>query len=95
MSKKKRKSKNKENSNIKTKEERISQIEFINKKLLKVQLDDRFPEIQELHKIMNDYIENGESNSGKMPLSNSNKDIHYIFSTRANVDCQVNLMVRQ
>ena len=65
------------------------------KKRLEVQLDERFPEIQELYKMMNNYIEIGISNSGKMPLSNSNKDIQYIFSIRKNVNCQVNLIVRQ
>ena len=92
MSKKNKK--NKKNK-LKTKEERILQINIIKTKLLEVQLDERFPEIQELYKMMNNYIEIGISNSGKMPLSNSNKDIQYIFSIRKNVNCQVNLIVRQ
>ena len=38
------------------------------------------PKSTTLVDIMNRYVETGESNAGKMPLSNSNKYIHYIFS---------------
>ena len=93
MGKKNRKNNN-EKLKFKTIQDRQKQINIINNKLHEIQLDDRLPEIMELNRIMNLYIKTGESLTGRMPLLNSNKDICYILSNRANVNCQVNLMVR-
>ena len=93
MGKKNRKNKEAKQK-FKTMKDRQNQIDFINQKLQEIQLDNRLPEIIELNRIMDLYIKTGESLTGRMPLSNSNKDICYILSNRANVDCQVNLMVR-
>ena len=79
----------------KTQEDRIGQVTFIKNKLENLQLDERNTEIEELFKIMQRYIDTGESNSGKMPLTGSNKDIQYIFTNRKCVECQVNLLVRR
>ena len=90
------KKKKKDNLNkFKTTEDRVQQVNFIKNKLENLQLDERNTEIEELFKIMQRYIETGESNSGKMPLTGSNKDIQYIFTNRKCVQCQVNLLVRQ
>ena len=92
MGKKSKTKTGKAKDKYKTLEQRQAQIDFINSKLQEIQLDDRIPEIEKLHKIMNEYIKTGVSISGKMPLPNSNKNIVYILSNRANTDCKVNLI---
>ena len=77
----------------KTLAERQQQVANINQQLVNLQLDERLPEIQQLCSIMTVYVEKGEPVCGKIPLSNSNKVIHYIFSNRSNVDCRVNIRV--
>ena len=84
----------KKNQKIKTKESRLSEIKTIKAKLLEIGLDERFQEIAGLIRIMNFFVETGESHSGKIPLSNSNKDIYYILSNRQHIHCKVNIVVR-
>lgn len=78
---------------LKTRLERQQQVNNINQQLMNLQLDDRLPEMQTLSSIMELYVEKGESNCGKIPLSNSNKVIHFILSNRINVNCRVNICV--
>lgn len=77
----------------KTLAERQQQIANINQQLVNLQLDERLPEIQQLSSVMRLYVEKGEPVCGKIPLSNSNKVIHYIFANRSTVDCRVNIRV--
>lgn len=90
-----RKKKIKKIKTFKTVKIRLDEINIIKSKLEEIELDERFPEIAELIKIMNNFVETGESNSGKMPLLNSNKDICYIFSNKLHIKSQVNLLVRK
>ena len=78
---------------LKTREERQQQVAILSKKLMDIQLDERQPEIQELLVKMNRYVETGQSLTGKLPLSNSNKVIKFILSNRRQVDCQVSIVV--
>ena len=80
---------------LKTVEERQQQVSRIRQQLMSIQLDERLSEIQKLFSIMTEYVENGEPVSGKIPLSNSNKVIHFILSNRSNVDCKVNICAVQ
>ena len=92
MGKKSFRERNKTNKH-RTLEDRRMQVLNIQQKLQNIQLDSRLPEIITLESLMETFVETGESCSGKIPLSNSNKVIHYIFSNRTSVDCKVQLLV--
>lgn len=80
---------------LKTEEIRLNEMNVIKSKLEKIELDQQFSEIVELMRIMDNFIKTGESNSGKMPILNSNKDICYIFSNRLCIKSQVTLLIRK
>ena len=90
---KKRNKKEKKDTN-RTSEERQEQVNIIKSKLLEYQLDDRVPDIETLYKIMDNYIETGQSISGTYPLQGSNKNIQYILSNKKHINCTINLLVR-
>ena len=54
---------------LKTRLGRQQHVNNINQQLMNLQLDDRLPEMQTLSSIMELYVEKGESNCGKIPLS--------------------------
>ena len=85
----------KKQKKTKTKEFRLNEINVIKSKLAKLELDNRYAEIEELIRVMDNFVETGESNSGKMVLTNSNKDICYILSNKEHINCQVNFVVRK
>lgn len=91
---KKRNKKEKKN-NDRTLEERQQQVKIIKSKLLEYQLDDRVPDIETLYKIMDKYIETGQSISDTYPLQGSNKNIQYILSNKKHITCTINLLVRK
>ena len=91
---KKRNKKEKKN-NDRTLEERQQQVNIIKLKLLEYQLDDRVPDIETLYKIMDEYIETGQSISDTYPLQGSNKNIQYILSNKKHITCTINLLVRK
>ena len=91
---KKRNKKEKKN-NDRTLEERQQQVKIIKSKLLEYQLDDRVPDIETLYKIMDKYIETGQSISDTYPLQGSNKNILYILSNKKHITCTINLLVRK
>ena len=91
---KKRNKKEKKN-NDRTLEERQQQVKIIKSKLLEYQFDDRVPDIETLYKIMDKYIETGQSISDTYPLQGSNKNIQYILSNKKHITCTINLLVRK
>lgn len=82
-------------NNDRTLEERQQQVKIIKSKLLEYQLDDRVPDIETLYKIMDKYIETGQSISDTYPLQGSNKNIQYILSNKKHITCTINLLVRK
>lgn len=91
---KKRNKKEKKN-NDRTLEERQQQVKIIKSKLLEYQLDDRVPDIETLYKIMEKYIETGQSISGAYQLHGTNKNIQYILSNKKHINCTINLLVKK
>ena len=85
----------KKQKKTKTKEFRLNEITVIKSKLAELELDNRYAEIEELIRVMDNFVKTGESNSGKMVLTNSNKDICYILSNKEHINCQVNFVVRK
>ena len=90
-----KKKKNKKIIKNKTIEDRKTQVSIIKSKLLKYQLDERYPDIEKLYKIMDNYIVTGQSESGSYPLQGSNKNIQFILSNKKHIECSINLIVHK
>lgn len=75
---------------MKTVEIRLQESIEIQSKLKELGLD-TIPKLRELKQIMNEYVRNGTSASGKIKVPEINKTAHYLFSNQTHIVSHVNL----
>ena len=73
---------------MKTQERRLQECLVIRKKLNELGLND-MPELDELKKIMKDYIHIGVSYSGKIKLETLPRVVEYILSNKEHIESKV------
>lgn len=76
---------------LKTKEERMSEINPIKAKLDELGLSLEFEGIKQFHQIINEYVENGISWSGVIKLNGLKRVLEASLPMRHHVKCTVNL----
>lgn len=82
------------NRPMKTYEQRQEFADNIKKQLsVNFGLCGNIPEINQLYIILEEFVKTGESVSGSIPFPEAKRNIQYILSNRAHVQCQVNLLL--
>ena len=69
----------------KTKEQREKEINEIKEKLESHGLSSSFENINKLYNIFDKYIEDGISDTGKLPLPGLKREIHYILTSKSHI----------
>ena len=86
------KKKGKKLKNCRTKEERKEEGDkIINQMKLQYGLLEKIPGIRILYDKIYNFIETGESETGKIPYPEDKRTIHYIFSNNRNVKPGINI----
>jgi hypothetical protein len=80
---------------MKTREEREAFRDSIRTKFgLEFDINESFPCVAELYRVMDEWVETGQSVSGKIPFPEApfgGRIIEYILTNRKHIKCQVNL----
>ena len=76
----------------KTIEKREKEIQEIKDKLNILNLTDDLGRITDIFEIMENFIKTGESVSGKIMLPEYKKKIEYVFNSKENVKCILNIL---
>ena len=76
----------------KTIEKRKSEIQEIKDKLNMLNLTEDLARITNIFELMENFVETGESVSGKIMLPEYRKKIEYVFNSKANVKCILNIL---
>lgn len=90
MGKKNRKSK--KEVVLKTIEQRNKEIQEIKDKLNILGLSEDLSRITNIFEIMDNFIETGESVSGKILIPEYKRKIEYVFNSKENIKCKLNLL---
>ena len=94
MSKKKNKKKLKQ-TKTKTKQQRQDQVTEIINKLTNLGLTTENPDINNAVIQMQEFIETGNSFTGKFKLNGFKRVLHLILSNRLHIECQCNLQYNE
>ena len=87
----KKKKKEKKPVLLKTKEERLTEIIEVIKKLNNLGLNDTIPGIKEFKTILKEFVQNGESCSGKIKLTTAKRIIIYSLPKTKGRNININL----
>ena len=87
----KKKKKEKKPILLKTKEERLTEIIEVIKKLNNLGLNDTIPGIKEFKTILKEFVQNGESSSGKIKLTTAKRIIIYSLPKTKGRNININL----
>jgi len=85
MGKKNKKSKNKAKP-VKSKDERIIEVNRIKNKLSSLGLTNAFDSVAELYHILDTFIEDGFPNSGKIKLNGCQREAAYILTSKKHIE---------
>tara|TARA_Y100000385_G_C12949129_1_gene574677 strand:+ start:398 stop:685 length:288 start_codon:yes stop_codon:yes gene_type:complete len=87
----KKNKKNKKVAELKTKEERLSNVVEVLKKIKDLGLSKEIPGIKEFYRICNDYVHNTEPVNGKIKLNGFKRELIYILPSRKGINPTINL----
>jgi hypothetical protein len=77
---------NKKQYNQRTRDERFEDTKTVREKISKSQIPSSLPEIQKFFHILDEYVENGVSSSGIIPIDGIDYEIVYQFPLNKNLE---------
>lgn len=83
----------KKEKQLKTREERQSEVDTLKEKLRSLGLGDGFPEILGIHNIMETYIEQGEAQTHSIQIPGIGRRLQMILPTRSHLSASITAVV--